>query len=843
MKSVASTFIVVSITSGILFLNLPISAQSPRSPVSDKPSVPEERGIAALDQSLRELSNPFTVMAIAARPEDADYATLAYCRKKLGARTVLVFLTRGENSNSLTAPPGVNSVVINTERALEVAQLIGSDVYFLNLSDLDYKKSADGVLGQWGHDNALGRLVRAVRLLRPDVMIACHRLETGNAQQWAAHRLALEAFDAAVDPERFKEADTVAWRASRLFQPNDQPIAQVIINTGEYDYLRGLTYEQMGVRASELVTGTARPDNAASKRQYKLLRSLPDDKFRPGSGLLDGLLLPEKLRRPLTPPFIGDLPAHEAINQRERLKEALREKLTEKRAEGSIEQIRERYGEQFFRVIRYAEALERSLALAYGLTFTIETSDSILAQGQQLKARLVISNGSEQRLSVAFHTPEAFPPAGKPAAYKLSAPLDLLPGETTSFESIYDIPKDAPVTLPHRDHPDEASYYPIGSALPGARAGGVFGKRLIALAEVLLSDTHIFLPAQIRFDIVSPVEIETFPFVVIKDWEQSREIEIPVRLRNRLPGESAGALWVVPLALRKDDYEPAHVTFSREDEEVEVRLRLTLPILKPPLTPDLLLEFRREKPASPTPLASAKIEVVAFDFDVVEGLKVGVVGDDERVVSALLRLGAEPYLLPLNAVRKLDHGNLQPDNQSPSICGDLAKYDSIIVVENTDVIALRDCLLYYVRRGGNLIVFNQRADRWNAGSPIAPFAIKLSGARIAEGDSFVRILDENHPLMVKPNRVTPIGFSDWKQIIASSLAVEWANEYTPLVELNGAGESSQSGALMAARVGDGTYIYSSLELGRQLSRVSPGAYRLFANLISFGKVTKEQTSR
>src|SRR5215831_9873307 len=56
----------------------------------------EERGIVALDQALRELGSPFTVLWVAAHPGDEDAGTLAYCHKKLGARTVAVFATRAE---------------------------------------------------------------------------------------------------------------------------------------------------------------------------------------------------------------------------------------------------------------------------------------------------------------------------------------------------------------------------------------------------------------------------------------------------------------------------------------------------------------------------------------------------------------------------------------------------------------------------------------------------------------------------------------------------------------------------------------------------------------------------
>lgn len=845
MKSVASIFIVITLTIGSFLAHLSVRAQHYNS-VNIQQETAEERGIVALDQSLRELTNPFTLMTVAARPEDADYATLAYYRKKHGARTVLVFFTRGESgqlSSSASSPdPGATA----TERAIESAQSVGADVYFLNLSDLSYITSPDKVLTEWGLENAIGRLVRAIRLLRPDAIITSHTAETGDGQQKAVARLAQESFDAAADPLKFKEADTEPWSAARLFQPADQPAAQVTVNTGEYDHIRGLTYKQIGDRASAIVTSTARLVVSTRKEYYRLIRSRSGEMLQPGSGLLDGLALPENLRRPLAPPFVGNLSAVDAITQRERLIESLREKMTEKRAEGSIAEMRERYGDQFFRVLRYIESLERAIGQAYGLNFSVEIRDPILVQGQRLSSRLLIRNGSEYSFKVIFHTPESLPLAGQPRPYKATEPLDLFAGDSTSIEVHYDVPADGPLTLPRRDHLYDVSYYPVGSAPPGARAGGVFGNRLVVLAEVLLPDTNIFLPAQVRFDVAPPIEIETAPFVVIKSWEKPREIEIPVRLRNRFQGRFAGALWLVPLALTKDDYAPAPITFSQEDEEIEVRLRLTIPILKPPLAPDLLIEIRRERPAPPTPLASAKIKVTPFDFEVAESLKVGLVGEDRRISFALMQLGVENTLLSSNSIRDLVHGGSQSDNQST--CGDLGKYDSIIVTEHalsdkSLTAGARECLLEYARRGGNLVVFHQKADEWNLTSMLAPFPVRLADGQFPTGDSYVKIFDENHPLMARPNRITALGFNDWKQVMAASPAVEWSKEYTSLLEPAGTGGDDHSSGLLVARVGEGSYIYSSLELGRQVSDITAGAYRLLANLISFGKVIKEQSSR
>jgi hypothetical protein len=57
-------------------------------------------------------------------------------------------------------------------------------------------------------------------------------------------------------------------------------------------------------------------------------------------------------------------------------------------------------------------------------------------------------------------------------------------------------------------------------------------------------------------------------------------------------------------------------------------------------------------------------------------------------------------------------------------------------------------------------------------------------------------------------------------------------EWTPLVEMADTGEPAQRGALLVARCGRGTYVYTGLSFFRQLPATVPGAARLFLNLVS-----------
>jgi LmbE family N-acetylglucosaminyl deacetylase len=815
-----------------------------------------ERGIVALNQALKDLTNPFTVMAIGASAADIDYGTLAYYRKKLGARTVMTLATRDEAGEKGAAPAWQEETgVINARRALAAANTVDSDVYFLNLPDSGFTKSAEEALSKWGHDAALASLVRAIRLLRPDIIINRPETKNDDGQQQAVARLVNEAFDAASDVSRFVEPDTEPWRVSRVFQNAEEGAQDVTVTIGEYDADRGLTYERMGQAALNGYTVSSRwPERfnvEEGKMFYKLKRSAPDDKFRPGGSLLDGIILPESLARAIAPPRVGDDSLTEAIGMKEKLIEAIRERLLEKRAEGTIAEIRARYGSHFFRMVRYTESLERAIALALGLSLEATLSDRILVRGQKLSLKLALRNGGGHQLPVVFHTPDALPLADKKTDYKASEVTVALAGTVTTQETQYQIPDDAALTLPHSAHIYKDRYYALSSMLPGARDLELFGARLVAYAEIEIEQTTIPLPVLVSFDIAPPIEMTTIPFALVKDWSKIRDFDFTVRLRNRTTGPLRGEFWIVPLGLTADDYKPQTVSFIKEDEEISVKVRLKLPLLKPPLSPEILMEVRREKPAPPDAIASVQVLVKPGEFEVAEAVKVGYIsGFDSWLGFALNQLGVEHTELRVEDIKAGQHGSVEKSaSQSQSNCADLARFDAIIIdnlayFTRPDLITASQCLLDYVNRGGTLVVLYQQPDDWNllvARGQFAPFPIKLSKDRITIETAPVKILEPEHPLLTKPNQITVKDFEGWARDRAIYVPGEWATEYTALLESGDPGEEPRKGGLLVARHGAGMFIYTTFDWRTQALAMNTGAYRMLANIVSLSKTLKPET--
>jgi len=96
----------------------------------------------------------------------------------------------------------------------------------------------------------------------------------------------------------------------------------------------------------------------------------------------------------------------------------------------------------------------------------------------------------------------------------------------------------------------------------------------------------------------------------------------------------------------------------------------------------------------------------------------------------------------------------------------------------------------------------------------------------------MRILEPGHPLFHYPNRITESDFGGWAQERGLYFLSEWDDHYLPLLEMSDPGEEGKRGGLLVAPLGEGGYAYTGLAFFRQFPAGVPGAFRLFANLIS-----------
>src|SRR4051812_22288710 len=205
----------------VLLALVPVVATRQQRAQTPEPGFADRAERAALNQALLDLTNPFTVLCVAAHPDDEDGSTLTVLRRKYGVHTVSLFSTYGEGGQNAVGPELYEELgVIRARETMAAAEIQGSEPYFLGLKDFGFSKSADEAFRMWGHDEALRRMVLKIRELRPDVIITNHDTTSGHGHHQATGRLLLEAFDVAADPRKFPEqlkGDVTPWQVKRVY--------------------------------------------------------------------------------------------------------------------------------------------------------------------------------------------------------------------------------------------------------------------------------------------------------------------------------------------------------------------------------------------------------------------------------------------------------------------------------------------------------------------------------------------------------------------------------------------------------------------------------------------------
>jgi hypothetical protein len=149
---------------------------------------------------------------------------------------------------------------------------------------------------------------------------------------------------------------------------------------------------------------------------------------------------------------------------------------------------------------------------------------------------------------------------------------------------------------------------------------------------------------------------------------------------------------------------------------------------------------------------------------------------------------------------------------------------------------------HYVRAGGTLIM-QYTVSQQGPNAPVdvsylGPYPFRLSAARVTVEDSAVTFSPANHALLSAPNAISAADFSGWIQERGLHFASQWDPRYETPLECHDPDEPPLPGGLLYSRYGDGVFIYTAHSWFRQLPAGVPGAYRIFANLLSSGQETK-----
>src|SRR6266481_574895 len=309
---------------------------------SDTRPLPEDTGAVHLYQLLTKLRTTARLMQVVAHPDDEDGGMMTLEARGRGASVLLFTVTRGEGGqNKFGAESSDELGILRTLELLQADKYYGVEQRFAHVADFGFSKNADETFNKWhGHDIALGDLVRAIRIFRPDVLTTRFSGTTrdGHGHHQASGLLTVEAFRAAADPNRFPEQlkeGLRPWQAKKLNVGNPPRMLQgvnvadedytVKLNTGQYSPLLGMSYAQFALEglAHQTSQGTGGIRIAPGPRYtyYKLTDSVlskpqgahEQDFFDGIDTSLMGLasrLGPEESKVPFLRPALGSLQKH-----------------------------------------------------------------------------------------------------------------------------------------------------------------------------------------------------------------------------------------------------------------------------------------------------------------------------------------------------------------------------------------------------------------------------------------------------------------------------------------------------------------------------------------------------
>lgn len=788
---------------------------------------------------LRKLDELGTVLMIAAHPDDERTNVLAYFARGRNMRTAYLSITRGEGGQNLIgAEQGAALGMIRTEELLAARRIDGAEQFFTRAIDFGFTKTVEETMQKWGHDAVLSDVVWVIRRYRPDVIILgfSGTPGDGHGQHQASAILGKEAFEAAADPAKFPEQlkFVKTWRASRLVwaggfggrggaeaaKPPVAPVAPVV--TSGFNTFLGLTYDQLA---------------NISRSQH---RSQGFGNIGTGPG--PGRGGPAPAEGPAPDLFTGidhswnRLPGGAAAG--ELLDRAVKEFDAEHpertiptlaKARPIIAAIDDPLAKQ-----KLVE-LDELIAKCAGLWAEATAAQAEVTPGSKVHVTVNIYPRLPVGISVQSARPEG---VWDGAAITKFDPRN---GGGVTAGADLEIPASQPYSIPYwLAKPTVGERYTVDDPmLTGLPESPVEQLRI----RLTVAGTPIELLRRIEHHSVERAEVERIrPLTVVPPVSVNLTSSVRV-FPDRAPHEVVTIVRanVANAAgeLRLDspagwDVSPKSIAFQLETagEERELKFQVTPP------AGDAISSLRavaavggREValgldtlnyPHIPAAVLFPRSNVRLVRSDIkVEARRIGyIMGAGDEVPEALRQMGLEVTLLDTDALVKAD----------------LSKFDAIVAGVRAynvraDLRANQARLMDYVSRGGTYVVQYMSAGAQNIG----PYKINIAagnGYRVTVEEAPVRFTHPDSRLLQFPNHITERDFEGWIQERGLLFPTEWDPKYETVFSSNDPGEKPLEGGELWTHYGKGVYIFSSYVWFRELPAGVPGAYRLFANMLS-----------
>ena len=809
-----------------------------------------------IEPGLRKLNELGTVLMIAAHPDDERTNVLAYFARGRHMRTGYLSITRGEGGQNLIGPEqGAALGVIRTQELLMARRIDGAEQFFTRAIDFGFTKSVPETMEKWDHDRVLSDVVWVIRRYRPDVIILgfSGTSADGHAQHQASAILGKEAFEAAGDASRFPEQLKYVqpWHATKLVfaggfggpgrggqaagtpppPPPPPPIAPAApVDTSGYNSFLGYTYDQLAALSrsqhrsqgfgSIVATpgpgrgGPPNPVPAPAPPAHDLFEGIDHSWDRLPHGAPVGVLLAQAIREFDAAHPENSLPLLE-------------------RARPLIAAISDPLAR-----IKLAE-LDELIAQCAGLWAEAEAQHAEVIPGSHVP--VTINVYPRLPIDVKVQSAEPVGPWNAPAitAFKPR------PGGGVTADVDFEIPAQQPVSQPYwLVKPPVGERYTVDdqmlAGLPDSPVERMKIDLLVAGTPIEITRTienrsvERAEPERVRpLTVIPPVAVNVSSAVAVFPSPAPREIHLTVLAnvanangdlrvdvpkgwkvtpRNRpfsmttVGEERELSFEVTPPSA--DSSGQLHAVATVAGREIDVGVET---ISYPHIPIEVLF------PASAVKLVRADIQVSAHRIGYIMGA-----GDD--VPDALRQMGLDVTLL----------------SEADLVKGDLSKFDAIVAGVRAynvraDLRANQSRLLDYVKNGGTYVVQYMSA----GARDIGPYPITIpagNGYRVTVEEAPVTFTHPDSRLLQVPNHITARDFEGWVQERGLLFPTEWDPRYETVLASGDPGEKPLEGGELWTHYGKGVYIFTSYVWFRELPAGVPGAYRLFANLLSAGSV-------
>ena len=830
-----------------LFMLSNLNAQNPRSYTSSE-----------LLAQIKKLNVVGSVLYIAAHPDDENTRLLAYLANEKMYRTGYLSLTRGDGGQNLIGDEqGIDLGLIRTQELLAARRIDGAEQFFSTAFDFGYSKSPEEAIRIWGHDKILSDAVWVIRKFRPDIIITRFPTtgEGGHGHHTASAILAEEAFDAAADPTKFPEQLTKGvsvWQTRRLLWntfnfggTNTQKEDQLKIDVGMYNPLLGKSYGEIAAlsRSQHRSQGFGVPAQRGVSFEY--FKTIKGD--APVNDLMDGinttwdrmLFGGEQLSRPVKEDNIQNY-----------ISDSIIKSFNYEHPEYSVPALVSIYdrierSNQYYFTQQKLKEISNLIERCGGIFLEATVPNQLNTIGDSIKVNIVINNRSGIDMSTAFvgalGSNINFSLPGK-NQNKIQSIATVLPVSTASTQPYWlDRQKEIGRFVVNDQtligNPQNEPYTALFQIV-------ISGKSLTFIKPIFYKYTdpvkgEIYEPVQF----VNPVFINTSPSLLLFNnglKNQKKKItftvqsNIAVKDKIMLSGISDEKNLVVAdsiMELKKMERYKINAVIEGDSLKANSTQNLggqlsskaffdnqyyTLKKISYDHIPDIFYSYYDVT------------KIVKLDLKT-SGNTVGYIpGAGDKIPEALEQMG---YTVTI-----LREADITPSN--------LKQFDAVVTgvrAYNTNdwMNNVYDALMQYVKDGGVLLVqYNTSNFISSVKSKIGPYDFTISRNRITDETASVNFLLPDHPALNYPNKITEKDFEGWIQERSIYHAEKADSNYQSILSMKDPGENEQDGSLIISNYGKGRFVYTGLVFFRELPAGVPGAYRLFANLIS-NKIKKQ----